>query len=111
MCLFISGLIACLYLNVGEFNSVHSVYSWLLRVCIIDFDWSQRVTIIIRVGVVNIYVQSKDSLSKLVFEETFARCETHVIMACARGICSEVMREKMDGIHLDLVWMMRVFIR
>ena len=63
----------------------------------------KRVTIIIRVEVVNIYVQRKNSLNKLVFEETFARCETHVIIACAKSIYSEVIREKMNKIHLNLV--------
>jgi hypothetical protein len=52
------------------------------------------ITIIIRVEVVNIYVQRKNSLNKLVFEETFTRCETHVIIACAKSIYSEVISEK-----------------
>jgi hypothetical protein len=34
----ICGLFACLYLNVGELIRYIRYYSWLLRVCIIDFD-------------------------------------------------------------------------
>ena len=43
----------------------------------------------------NIYVQRKDSLNKIVFEESFTRYKTHVIIACAKSIYSEVIREKM----------------
>ena len=66
----------------------------------------KRVTIIIYliyVEIVNIYVQRKNSLNKIVFEESFTRYETHVIIACAKSIYSEVIREKMNKIHLNLV--------
>jgi hypothetical protein len=66
----------------------------------------KRVTIIIYliyVEIVNIYVQRKDSLNKLGFEESFTRYKTHVIIACAESIYSEVIREKMNEIPLSLV--------
>ena len=66
----------------------------------------KRVTIIIYliyVEIVNIYVQRKDSLNKIVFEESFTRYKTHVIIACAKSIYSEVIREKMNEIPLSLV--------
>jgi len=56
------------------------------------------IIIIIYVEIVNIYVQRKDSLNKLVFEESFTRYKTHVIIACAKSIYSEVIREKMTEI-------------
>ena len=61
----------------------------------------KRVTIIIyliNVEIVNIYVQRKDSLNKIVFEESFTRYKTHVIIAYAKSIYSEVIREKMTEI-------------
>ncbi len=66
----------------------------------------KRVTIIIYliyVEIVNIYVQRKDSLNKIVFEESFTRYETHVIIACAKSIYSEVIRERMNEIPLSSV--------
>ncbi len=48
----------------------------------------KRVTIIIYliyVEIANIYVQRKDSLNKIVFEESFTRYKTHVIIACVKA--------------------------
>ena len=56
------------------------------------------IIIIIYVEIVNIYVQRKDSLNKIVFEKSFTRYKTHVIIACAKSIYSEVIREKMTEI-------------
>ncbi len=58
---------------------------------------------LIYVEIVNIYVQRKDSLNKLVFEESFTRYENPRHHSLCESAKSEVIREKMNEIPLNLV--------
>ncbi len=89
MCLFICVLFACLYLNVGELvryiGYIHDyyVFVWLTLIKV------TRVIIIFLFNlctIVHIYVQRKDSLNNLLFEESFTRYKTKVIIACAKAL-------------------------